>query len=940
MTDEARFQGQSSASPATSTEQKPPRRVAIIGVHGVAHHDPGETANAMADLLLSLPSYDPRENINGHERSCAEVNPPRQFTPFTSMGIQLPLQPICIDEKKRVEARYKKPRLKFHKEPFFKFPQEGSAEFARAMSPDDPAEASSLTKPGGAGHQFTAKLLQDYRGGADGNKYITTRLEGRREKDKTEVHIYEMFWADLARPTNTLLSFFLALFQLILHLPSLSRLAIDTRPLPKRWWKIFQSLQHYTSRMLQIFIPLLKVVLLIVLLAAIPAVTTATNLRLLSGIIAGVIVATGGFILMNSLRRPIFKNWISWLLASFSAALLMAGIVFTYVYLNEWSEIDVLSVGCWVLGLALLWYALDAYDDVRRGVLAFGVSTYVAALVLFVRFAFAARAHVSQDAQIWMQVASLRTMQWILILLRVFWVGFTLLAICSSVCGAILWRSEPAGPEREKARAAVRTSRFAMALPAFLFVFVTAFIWAGLFSIAHAVRTPFFDQNRVLSSTRIQAPSWLYFDLLPVPSIASGFPPSCTHEATANCSETEKACGTCVTVVDRDYLKGVLAWSIGYGSYITVIVAAAGMFVLVWWALPSVLTEKFPLRRSYDPANPKERNKTKPPRDSNNRETEWMGSWSSRGLDSLPLVTFLIWSAIFVIPLVFLYLGPLPFHVHTGFRGYSEHVTKLMVGRAVAALGTVAVFTALVRYTSSVLRVVLDVDTYLRMDPREATPRAKIFERYVSLLRYVARYQDKDNRGYNEVVIVAHSLGSLISADLLRFLNNPETQTYDEDLSLYGFPPLASKDRSKIPITIKLFTMGNPLRQLLNRFFPYLYDWVRMSPDNRLAGTELTDETMIKKLHASEMASLPNPVELGVEKWVNAYRSGDYVGRSLWLNEWYRRTTTGDQNGIYPEPVYRVDVGNHAEFCIGAGAHTHYWDDTAPDIATTLNELI
>ena len=35
-----------------------PRRVAVIGVHGVARHQPGATANAMADLLLSLPSFD------------------------------------------------------------------------------------------------------------------------------------------------------------------------------------------------------------------------------------------------------------------------------------------------------------------------------------------------------------------------------------------------------------------------------------------------------------------------------------------------------------------------------------------------------------------------------------------------------------------------------------------------------------------------------------------------------------------------------------------------------------------------------------------------------------------------------------------------------------------------------------------------------------------
>ena len=26
--------------------------------------------------------------------------------------------------------------------------------------------------------------------------------------------------------------------------------------------------------------------------------------------------------------------------------------------------------------------------------------------------------------------------------------------------------------------------------------------------------------------------------------------------------------------------------------------------------------------------------------------------------------------------------------------------------------------------------------------------------------------------------------------------------------------------------------------------------------------------------------------------------------------------------------------------CIGIGAHTHYWDRTAPDVAHTLNALI
>jgi hypothetical protein len=28
------------------------------------------------------------------------------------------------------------------------------------------------------------------------------------------------------------------------------------------------------------------------------------------------------------------------------------------------------------------------------------------------------------------------------------------------------------------------------------------------------------------------------------------------------------------------------------------------------------------------------------------------------------------------------------------------------------------------------------------------------------------------------------------------------------------------------------------------------------------------------------------------------------------------------------------------EACIGPGAHTHYWDDTAPDVAAFLDDLI
>ncbi|WP_309710278.1 hypothetical protein, partial [Armatimonas sp.] len=71
---------------------------------------------------------------------------------------------------------------------------------------------------------------------------------------------------------------------------------------------------------------------------------------------------------------------------------------------------------------------------------------------------------------------------------------------------------------------------------------------------------------------------------------------------------------------------------------------------------------------------------------------------------------------------------------------------------------------------------------------------------------------------------------------------------------------------------------------------------------------------------------------LGVVKWVNAYRSGDYVGRRL-LQE----------NGVdAPEWVYNRGVVSGAieEVGIGEGAHTHYWDWSAPEIALILDALI
>jgi hypothetical protein len=158
---------------------------------------------------------------------------------------------------------------------------------------------------------------------------------------------------------------------------------------------------------------------------------------------------------------------------------------------------------------------------------------------------------------------------------------------------------------------------------------------------------------------------------------------------------------------------------------------------------------------------------------------------------------------------------------------------KWLAGGAVTIAALGSRFSRTIGRLRVAIDAVLDVDNYFGDPPDRQPPRARIFSRYASLLAYLR------DRGYARIVIVSHSQGTVISADLLRYLHTQERLP-----DILGEMPIA------------LVTVGSPLRDLYAEHFPLLYEWMGSN-----AGGFAT--------------ARPSASDIGAVEWVNAYRSGD-----------------------------------------------------------------
>ena len=919
-------------------------RIAVLAVHGVGHHAPGETGNAIAALLAGQGARAPGST---HAR----------YSGFGAEPIAVSLDPLRVpdltDEPRPRGWRVFNERRGFFQTlrddrkgaiadvPLDALAPQASAGGARTTAPAAEPDAPEPPLATRIGYEAYRTQLAGYEPGDRAPLHHSMRWRGTRtaagaapSDGDVDVDVYEMHWSDLSRRKAGTLAFFRALYQLLLHLPSLGRQAIDAAVAeqPGGRWRGLQNTYTWAVRLLVIGVPVLSVALLITGLAPLAStfvperLGVAGSAALAIGVVAAASLAGTYWAAQTGRVGRVAGSTLGWVLVPVVGALVGAAIGAALVVglprpnaaFPDMARVHACLLAEWwaVAGAGAL-VGFRAYAKVRRGALVAGAVALGIAAATFLAFAVTART----DAQLYAH-ASLWTIQVLYALFAVFWIAFYVLAVAAAVCAFACGRAnrdddpmrdEAERAQRARARAVLRTVRLCVSLSVAGFL-VTAVIAIGvvyqtlakraaLFRGVDALPSPVLSDGLFLSPAPYRLATWLGMPTYACPG---------SHPGSAQ---------TCASA--QDYVTALFAGSTTFGLPIALVLFAVCALVLVWMALPSVVSE----------ANA--------PSNCTNADAEGGGLWLSRGMEATTVVGWTLWVAMFVVIPVCSVLGGLGVH-------YGWHAPRPLAAATLALLDTtgallatsaVALAGLLAKFGGTALDVVLDVDNYLRTYPDDETPTARIAERYASVLRHIARPDDAAPPPYDALIIVAHSLGTTISADVLRTLRLQagDPKYGDKDLTALGFGPDGDRTAS---LPIHFFTMGCPARQLMNRFFPHRFWWVRDFPDG---GASRPAETFDKVTARPPLR--PDPRALGLASWGNAYRTGDYVGRALWIDRWYCRTTGGDGEGRYGRQALSVLADAPCgvprwEACIGLGAHTHYWDPTAPDVAEHLDELI
>ena len=795
--------------------------VAVIAVHGVGVHTPGDMARDVATLL---------QGAN-----------PGAYSPFACSDLE-----IRVERPLPTAGAARALTAQEDEAPAGKKPWYVRSEFvSRKVTRRVIATGAAMAAPPRAvpdDIRFTKQAVDGADIDAKLSVYRTVCLRGELAATKAAsartVDIYELSWSDLSHLGGFIGRVLSEFYQILFHVVALGQktveLAWDRATGGEKWrLKYVLGVQTITEWLLAGAIPVLSLALLLAVLPLVPIVFLETNDARAAavGVVCGVIVAA--LYLTQLWRSNLGTSRLA--VATICASLLFAAVVgaitayAALMVLTEWLDIGLYLLGSIGGFLVFVWLTRmlmrTRTESEELAPLCAGV---IATVVWWTLLGYGLFASSPQGK---LTLVTMRVGEGLFALLVVAWAAFYLFALLTCLFGAIT----SVLSESQRTRAAIWTGKIGIVVPATLFFTFNIFVWHFIaqFFIDH---TDYANYESLFEWLMPSRPS----ENLPIWAVGLGCPGAKTTDA---CIAQLLAAST----------------GAGFGAFLGLIVVSMALIVVAM--LPSIVYE------------------IRPTVGQDEEKSERLGRWLDNGI---ALSRFAGYIALFAL------LIALP-GVELWSR-YEGHVadTKLLDTLAALILGSAAIAIAFRKAVlgglTKAVGIMLDVDNWLKERPLDRNPRGKILLRYMSLLRHVAA------RGYDHVVIVSHSQGTAISADLLRYLRAiPDTSL------------AAIKD-------IRLMTFGSPLHQLYGARFPHLYDWAR--------GPAVTQ-------------NVPDPNALySVKRWINGYRSGDYVGRFFW-------TATGQW-----VPSLPPNASGSGEFCLGFGAHTHYFDETALAVGRAIDQQI
>lgn len=874
-------------------------RVAVVAVHGVGGPPEFETARSVAELL------------SRHGADHAEPGHSVEYSTFTERFLTLPTAPL--DAPTPAGAQPPEPAQSFGERLLGFAPGERDR---TTFAPDDPDAQTDLDVA------FMRDQLAGYETASTRPVYSTIEIVGARDETgpdgqvrHDDVHVFEMYWADLSRVGSGAWRLFGAIYQLILHVAHLGRKTIDLAasdammrpksPNDEARWSALAGAQAWVVRLFTIAVPASTLLLLACVLAFVPDAVPQQH-RLIVASIIDYCIAVAAVGLLTYFRGSSDRGATRFVIGML---VLAVAVIALNVLLGSDSALGsvVLELSAAIVLIVVYVATVNAYDHTAPGALSWGVGTAIVALAGTAYFGPRFLRHVTLDppAQT-LRILAFACFQFSYLLLIAAWLcvwGAALLVAFRALRLRRELRRLVVLPRETRARGlrALWTAKVTMAAALFSFILASLVVYEATVGVAWTAR------NRVNVFPSIAVHSRL-------PLVSRSIVPMrsrCPAPA-AGTAYDPAACA-------KRFFELMIAQSATVGLPVAIAASALALVMLSAFIVLVVVTSV------HEPQTP-------------DRYAVRLGKWMSEGF------RWVRWAgAVFVIGLglalsIGLFVGGWIAVMHappplTNWLSLNNPllVIRWLAGVAVASATFAAArlrLDALAAGARPALGIILDVDNYLRESPKTSTPRAMIAERFSSLIRELESRRDPGGRPYfSRIVIVSHSQGTVISADLLRFM------------ALTG---VTSPDLTNVDL--RLITMGSPLRQLYSVNFPHLYDWVDRT--DGLDGEAPDDDTayvargiVARPLvssgpgaHPSLNQRSPSPIGLRVSMWVNLYMSGDYVGRALW-----RPDTTP---GVWAYEKYEnAAVGDRRrERCLGDGTHTRYW--ITPEVAREIDAQI